>query len=142
LAANLVLLGTSPAFAAPDAYPSRQEADKHFEHGVSLYMEADYRAALVEFLRAYELAPNGVVLFNIGETQYQLRDYAAALETFQRYLVEAPADDKHRPIAERNIKELSTRVGQLRVVTIPPGATVSINDRVVGESPLQKPIVV
>src|SRR6185295_9813157 len=119
LAANLVLLGTSPAFAAPDAYPSRQEADKHFEHGVSLYMEADYRAALVEFLRAYELAPNGVVLFNIGETQYQLRDYAAALATFERYLVESPQGDSHRQLVDANVKELRTRVGRLTITTFP-----------------------
>lgn len=131
---------SSVARAEPDVVVG--EAEHHFQDGVALYLHGDYRGALGEFTHAYTLAPNGVVLFNIGETQYQLRDYAAALETFQRYLVEAPADDKHRPIAERNIKELSTRVGQLRVVTIPPGATVSINDRVVGESPLQKPIVV
>lgn len=129
----------SVALAEPDGVG---EAERHFQDGVALYLEADYRGALVEFTRAYTLAPNGVVLFNIGETQYQLRDYAAALQTFQRYLFEAPADDKHRPIAERNVKELSTRVGQLRVVTVPPGATVSINDHVVGESPLQKPIMV
>ncbi len=131
---------SSVASAEPDA--GLGEAERHFQGGVALYLEADYRGALVEFTRAYTLAPNGVVLFNIGETEYQLRDYAAALGTFQRYLFEAPADDKHRPIAERNIKELSTRVGQLRVVTVPPGATVSVNDRVVGESPLQKPIMV
>lgn len=130
----------SVALAAPD--DAVGEAERHFQDGVRLYLDADYRGALVEFTRAYTLSPNGVVLFNIGETEYQLRDYAAALETFQRYLFEAPADDKHRPIAERNVKELRTRVGQLRVVTVPPGATVSINDRVVGESPLQKPIVV
>jgi hypothetical protein len=131
---------SSVALAEPDAGVG--EAERHFQQGVQLYLEADYRGALVEFTRAYTLAPNGVVLFNIGETEYQLRDYAAALGTFQRYLFEAPADDKHRPIAERNVKELSTRVAQLRVVTVPPGATISINDRVVGESPLQKPIMV
>jgi tetratricopeptide (TPR) repeat protein len=131
---------SSVALAEPDAGVG--EAERHFQDGVALYLEADYRGALVEFTRAYTLSPNGVVLFNIGETEYQLRDYAAALETFQRYLFEAPADDKHRPIAEHNIKELRTRVAHLRVVTVPPGAMVSINDRVVGESPLQKPIAV
>lgn len=131
---------SSVALAEPDVVVG--EAERHFQDGVALYLRGDYRGALAEFTHAYTLSPNGVVLFNIGETQYQLRDYAAALETFQRYLFEASADDKHRPIAEHNIKELSTRVGQLRVVTVPPGATVSINDHVVGESPLQKPIVV
>ena len=47
--------------AARAADPNLREADKHFQHGVSLYVEADYRAALVEFTRAYALAPNGML---------------------------------------------------------------------------------
>jgi len=58
-----------------------REAGKHFQRGVTLYNETDYRAALVEFRRAYDLAPNAAVLYNIGETEYQLRDYASALIT-------------------------------------------------------------
>jgi hypothetical protein len=132
---------TSPSLAAEPPDSGLRDADRHFERGVALYTEADYRGALIEFMRAYTLAPNGVVLFNIGETQYQLRDYAAALATFQQYLVEVP-DDSHRALAVRNIKELRGRVGELRVVTIPPGATISINDRVVGQAPLEKPVIV
>ena len=45
-------------------------------------------------------------------------------------------------IAQRNIKELVPRVGQLRVVTVPPGATISINDRILGQTPFRKPVVV
>ena len=80
------LLAPVAAVAEPDG--SVREADRHFQRGVALYVEADYRGALVEFERAYTLAPNGIVLFNVGETQYQLRDYAAALATFEHYLVE------------------------------------------------------
>ncbi|HET6146136.1 MAG TPA: PEGA domain-containing protein [Polyangia bacterium] len=143
LLAVSVVLGAAPlAGAAQDAHPSRQEADKHFEHGVALYMEADYRAALVEFLRAYELAPNGVVLFNIGETQYQLRDYAAALATFERYLAESPQNDSHRQLVEANVKELRTRVGRLTITTFPVGAEITVDDRVIGKTPFGKPVVV
>src|SRR4029077_20963004 len=80
--------------------------------------------------------------FNVGETQYQLRGYAAALATFEHYLVEAPANDSHRTLAEANIKELRGRVGRLRIVTVPPGAEVSIDDKVVGQTPFEKSIVV
>ncbi len=131
----------SPSLAAEEPAAGLREADRHFERGVALYTDTDYRAALVEFTRAYTLAPNAVVLFNIGETQYQLRDYAAALATFEQYLAEGP-EDSHRALAARSIKELRGRVGELRVVTIPPGATISFNDRVVGQSPLEKPVIV
>jgi tetratricopeptide (TPR) repeat protein len=131
-----------PAAAAAEPDGTVREADRHFQRGVALYVEADYHGALVEFTRAYTLAPNGTVLFNVGETQYQLRDYAAALATFQEYLVEAPANDAHRALAEANVKELRTRVGRLRIVTVPAGAEISIDDRVIGQTPFEKPIVV
>ena len=133
-------MAPSAAVAEPDG--SVREADRHFQRGVALYVEADYRGALVEFERAYTLAPNGIVLFNVGETQYQLRDYAAALATFEHYLVESPANDSHRTLAEANIKELRTRVGRLRIVTVPAGAEISIDDKVVGQTPFEKSIVV
>jgi tetratricopeptide (TPR) repeat protein len=140
LAVCLASVGaTEIAVAAP---ATRREADRHFDHGVALYMEADYRGALVEFLRAYEIAPNSVVLFNIGETQYQLRDYAAALATFERYLVETPRTDSRRTLVEANVKELRTRVGRLTITTFPVGAEISVDDRVIGKTPFDRPVVV
>jgi tetratricopeptide (TPR) repeat protein len=134
------VMAPATAVAQPDG--TVREADRHFQRGVALYVEADYRGALVEFERAYTLAPNGIVLCNVGVSQYQLRDYAAALARFDPYLVEAPENDSHRTLAEANIKELRTRVGRLRVVTVPPGAEVSIDDKVVGQTPFEKSIVV
>lgn len=142
LVIGLAALVMAPAVAVAQPDGGVREADRHFQRGVALYVEADYRGALVEFERAYTLAPNGIVLFNVGETQYQLRDYAAALATFEHYLVEAPANDSHRTLAEANIKELRGRVGRLRIVTVPPGAEVSIDDKVVGQTPFEKSIVV
>jgi tetratricopeptide (TPR) repeat protein len=130
------------ANAADDNGARVREADKHFQNGVTLYIEADYRAALVEFNRAFALAPNGVVLFNVAETQYQLRDYAGALATFERYLAEAPPSDGHRAVAESSLKELRTRVGRLTITTVPSGAEVSIDDRVIGKTPLDKAVIV
>jgi tetratricopeptide (TPR) repeat protein len=132
----------TPTAAVAEPEGTVREADRHFQRGVALYVEADYHGALVEFERAYTLAPNGIVLFNVGETKYQLRDYAGALATFEHYMVEAPVNDSHRTLAEANIKELRTRVGRLRIVTVPPGAEISIDDKVVGQTPFEKSIVV
>ena len=118
------------------------EAGKHFQRGVTLYGEADYRGALVEFKRAYDLAPNGAVLYNIGETEFQLRDYAGALTTFERYLVESGPTDSHRAEVETNVRELKSRVGQVTITTVPSGAEVSIDDRALGKTPLDGPVVV
>jgi PEGA domain len=121
---------------------SVREAATHFQRGVTLYGETDYRGALVEFNRAYALAPGRVVLYNIGQTDYQLRDYAGALTMFERYLAETGPSDSHRTELEHSVKELKARVGRLTVVTIPPGAEVSIDERVVGKTPFERPVIV
>ena len=119
-----------------------REAACHFQRGVTLYSQADYPGALLEFRRAYEVTPNGSVLYNIAETEYQLRDYASALTTFERYLVEAGNADSHRVEVETNIIELRSHVGRLTINTIPRGAEVSVDDRVVGKTPFDNPVVV
>lgn len=119
-----------------------QDAAKHFELGVSLYSEADYRAALVEFERAYALAPNATVSYNIAEAQYQLQDYASALATFERYLSQTSSGDPRRGEVEQTIGVLHQRVGRLNVETDPVGADVAVDDQPVGRTPFDQPIVV
>jgi tetratricopeptide (TPR) repeat protein len=130
------------ARAAQDGENPIREAAKHFQRGVALYSEADYSAALVEFQRAYALAPNAAVLYNVGETEFQLRDYASALSTFERYLSEANAGDPHRTEVESNVRTLRARVGHLAIVTIPAGADVTIDDRPVGRTPIDRSLLV
>jgi tetratricopeptide (TPR) repeat protein len=125
-----------------DASSPQREAARHFERAVTLYAEADYQAALVEFKRAYTTVPNPTVLYNIGETEYQLQSYADALAAFTRYLSDAPQGAAHRSEVEGSIEVLKTRVGRLSIVTVPPGAEVSLDDVVVGKTPLAERLVV
>jgi hypothetical protein len=141
-AAALLAAMTSPTGARADDNGSTHDAARHFQRGVALYGEADYRAALVEFKRAYAIAPNTAVLYNVGETQYQLQDYAGALTTFERYLAESGPSDGHRSEVENDLDILRARVGHVGVVTIPPGADVSVDDQAVGRTPIDKPLLV
>jgi hypothetical protein len=118
------------------------EAGKHFQRGVTMYNEADYRAALVEFRRAYEIAPNAAVLYNIGQTYYQLQNYAAALVALGRYLTEAGPTAPHRKDVEQTIDTLQTRVGKVAISTGAPGADITVDDELVGKSPLEEPVLV
>jgi hypothetical protein len=134
----------SPASRAadPETGGSTHEAAKHFQRGVALYGETDYRAALVEFKRAYSIAPNAAVLYNVGETEFQLQDYAAALTTLQQYLAESSPSDSHRAEVEGSVEVLRARVGHVTVTTSPTGADVSIDDQAVGKTPLERPVLV
>ena len=114
-----VVLGGSATVAYADT-PAK-EASKHFQRGVALYGEADYRAALVEFRKAYEIAPNATVLYNIGQTYYQLQNYAAALTTLERYLNEAGAQAAHRSEVETTLEILQSRVVRVSITSNLPG---------------------
>jgi hypothetical protein len=119
-----------------------REAGKHFQRGVTLYNEADYRAALVEFKRAHDIAPNPTVLYNIGQTYYQLQNYAAALTTLDRYLAEAGPGAAHRSDVEATIETLQARVGKISITAAPADFEISIDDEPIGKTPLREPVLV
>jgi hypothetical protein len=130
-----------PTQTAPDA---TVEARAHFDRGVTFYDETDYAAALVEFQRAYALAPAWQVLFNIGQSQFQLRLYAPALGTLRRFLAEGgdrvPA--ARRSVADSEIADLANRVGHLDITSNERGAAISVDGEPVGTAPLKEPPLV
>jgi hypothetical protein len=145
LARIIVALILPMALVSPRAARAEEgarEAGKHFQRAVALYGEADYRAALVEFRRAYALSPNAAVLYNVGEAEYQLQDYAGALVTFERFLSESSPLDSHHAEVESNVETLRSRVGRLTITTSPPGADIAVDDQVVGKTPLDRSVLV
>jgi PEGA domain-containing protein len=122
--------------------PSVSRAGAHFRRGVELYGEANYAGALVEFKRAYALVPSSAALYDLGEAQFQLQDYAGALQTFRRFLSEFGPGEGHRAEVEANVALLAARVGHLNVTTIPGGADITIDDEPVGKTPLGASILV
>jgi len=131
-----------PSTAAAQESSATKDAGKHFGRGVALYGEADYRGALVEFTRAYAIAPNIAVLYNVGEAQYQLQDYAGALTTFEKYLADAAPTESRRAEVESDVEVLRARVGRLTITTTPAGADVTIDDQAIGRTPFDKSVLV
>src|SRR6476659_10093471 len=109
----VLLLAAAPA-RANDAVT--REAGKHFQRGVDLYNDGDFRGALVEFKKAYATWPRANVLYDIGQTEYQLLDYASALKTMERYLAETGPNAAHRAEVESTVEILIGRVGSLALV--------------------------
>jgi hypothetical protein len=151
LAAALALgsLPAAPSWAAdaspdPHADPRAVEASKHFGHGVKLSDDGDWRAAVIEFERAYAIAPNFRVLFDIGQCRYQLHDYPGALAAFQKYMNEGgdavPPD--RRAQVDADIDLLKGRVATLRVVSATADAQVTLDDANIGTTPLSTPVAV
>ncbi len=143
LAAALAMVAPSTRAQAQPA-ASSAETKLHFQRAVKLYAEEDYRGALVEFKRAYELSNNYVILYNLGQTSFQLRDYAAALASFEKYLGAGGAQiaAARRQDVEKDLDDLRGRVAKVTIETSVPGASISVDDVAVGKSPLPGPITV
>lgn len=148
-AATLALsltVALAPRVALADG-PSKEAVDEgraRFSRGIELYRDGDYKAALVEFKRAYEVAPAPRILYNLGQAYFQLQDYAGALDAFERYLADGaskiPADRKKQ--VTEDVAKLRGRVGTLAITSNVDGAEISVDDVVVGTAPLPKPITV
>jgi hypothetical protein len=137
-----IAVPSAPSAALAAAPPN--DAAAHFDRGVRFYAEGDYPAALVEFRRAYEIAPNWQVLFNLGQTYFQLRDYANALVTLRRFVREGGNDIRKddRATVDPELADLVNRVGTVTVRANVDGASVSIDDQVVGTTPMHDPVLV
>jgi tetratricopeptide (TPR) repeat protein len=144
LAALLAAASPAGARAEPDPRQGGEldEAREHARRGAARYREGKFAAALAEFQRAYALAPNYRVLYNVGQTQAELQDYAAAVGTLERYLSEGGAQiPQHRRAAvEAEVAKLSARVASVQVQVNVDGADVLIDGTPVGRSPLAGPL--
>jgi hypothetical protein len=119
-----------------------RDAGKHFQRGVDLYNDGDFRGALVEFKRAYDIWPRANVLYDIGQTQFQLMDYAGALATMNRYLAETGAAAAHRAEVESTVEVLRGRVGRVLLTTEVAGCDVAVDDQAVATTPVQQALMV
>jgi len=144
-ALSLFLLARlSSAADTPPTAGAVAEAGTHFHRGVELYKDTDYAGAVVEFKRAYDLAPNWRVLYDLGQAYYQLQHYAQALQAFDGYLAQGGAKipAARRAAVERERVELASRVARLDITVSADGAEVRVDDDSVGTSPLRDPVLV
>jgi hypothetical protein len=136
--------GEAKPAAAQPTKEAREEAASRFRKGFELFKEGDYQAALIEFRRAYELAPNYNVLYNIGQVHFQLQDYANALTSLERYLAEGgdKVPDKRKEEVQRDIDKLKARIANLDITTNVPEVEIAIDDVPMGKTPFAKPVMV
>jgi hypothetical protein len=138
------LLSATVAQAKSPSKSEVAEAHKRFQRATELYEESNLAGALAEFRKAYALAPNYKVLYNIGQLCFLLQDYPCAYTSFSRYLGEGSADlsPERRDEVQRDVNRLQARVAKLRIVASKPGAEVTIDDVPVGKTPLPEPVLV
>lgn len=122
-----VLLVASPVGASDLA----EEADLLFRMGNERARAGEYREALLHYLHSNRLVHNRNVIFNIASMHEALGQHADAY----RYYVES-LDTDMDPASRAGVLEaigrMRQRIGVVRVVTDPPGATIFVDRKDLG----------
>lgn len=121
-----------PKPAAPvDA--NTEAARRHFQNGIKLYEDENYKGALAEFEAAYALKPGASSLKNIALSQKALYRYAEAAETLQKVLSKHAAEltPQEKAAVEQAVSELAGLVGSIVIRVVPAHAKVSVGGRAV-----------
>ncbi len=146
---------TTPAGASaagPDDPARFREARSHFDAGRAHYGQHAWRDAIREFELARSRVPSADLAFNIARCHEQLNEYDAAIQEYERYLREKVDPPDREPVTRKiaSLRELAetARVARrqrpdtalLRVTVSEPAASVRIDARVIGQSPIADPI--
>ncbi len=135
----------SPAIAgAQTAAPvtaARAEAIARFDRALKLFNDGDNAAALAEFQRTLELAPNPVVLYNVGLVQAAMGRPVEAVETFDKLLAAPGALTPEQTARARETRAAQAdRIAGLMVKVNVEGAAIEVDNLDVAKSPVTKPL--
>jgi tetratricopeptide (TPR) repeat protein len=128
----------SPSTPAAPEDPAVEEARAHYNRGIALFNDGDYKLALIEIQRSYEMSHNWRILYNLGQVDLQLNRYAEAMSTLERYLHEGGTEvpQQHQVDVARQLAALRDRTAHITITTNVPGVDISIDDTSVGTTPL------
>jgi tetratricopeptide (TPR) repeat protein len=130
--------------AAPASPAAGEEASNHFKRGLQLFDEGDYTLALVEFERAYQLAPNYRALYNIALVNMQLGRYSDASRTLEKYLHDGGDQIAPTRLAEvkKTLGELKFRTATVDVAANVAGAEVTLDGKPLDPSSMRGPMMI
>lgn len=139
----------SPRTVPPPAAGSLAEtlsgsAKEDYDAGRVLFDDQDYAGALVKFQRAFEATPDPRLLWNMAACEKSSRHYANALALLERYRREGDIRMSEGQRAElvTLIDTLQTLISRVHLVVDEPGASVFVDDRLAGSTPLSDTLFV
>ena len=136
----LVVPRSAEAQGAEPSAADRSAAQEAYRHAVESFDANRHAEALIDFKRAYALAPAFRILYNIGLCQAALGDSLAAVEAFSGYLRQGGAriESPRRAQIDAEIARLSKQLAWLTLEVVEPGAELSVDGAVVGIGPLTR----
>jgi tetratricopeptide (TPR) repeat protein len=115
----IVIAAGTISHADPD--PDPDPAPDHLAQGRALYERGDYPGARAELLLAYEADPRPDLLFALGQVEFHLEHYDAAIDYYQRFLATAPSEHD-AALAQQALGAARTaqRAPPPTTITLPP----------------------
>jgi hypothetical protein len=140
-----IVPGAARAQTAPPApvvdSVARDEARAHFELGLAHFDRGEYGAALAEFLRSRALFPTRAATRDAILCLRKENRFDEALDLVESFTREFPdLSDTDRAFAAKEERELRASVGALDVRSTEAGASVVIDGRARGVTPLAGPL--
>ena len=134
----------SAAVSSSEKVSDVELARQHFRAGVDYYRDGDLSASLVEFKRAYMIAPNFRVLYNLGQVSQELREYPDAKRYYERYLREGAdqVDAARKQEVTAALVKVRARIAELVLTSSVADAEYFVDDVSVGKGPLHEPVTV
>jgi hypothetical protein len=133
LLAALVLLGIA---GSARAQPGVAESEEHFQRGLRLWDQSDFKGALVQLRRSYELNPKPDILYNVAFVLVRLDDPVPAVEALDRILRDPGSLPAERvETARRTREEQASHIGQL-LVRSNVDASLSLDGVLIGRTPM------
>jgi tetratricopeptide (TPR) repeat protein len=122
----LAVPAASFAQAQPQEDLGTQRARALFEAGRAAFEASDYEAALRNFRESYELSHRAALLYNIGICADRLRHDQEALESFEQFLAQSPADAPQRHDVEVRVAAIRAQLASGGGSTLPGGGDESL----------------
>ncbi|MDI1447057.1 PEGA domain-containing protein [Polyangium sp. 6x1] len=129
-----------PDPAAEAEAKAKADARKHFEQGLALFDAGSMEAALPEFLTSLSIYPTRAAKKNAALCLRRLNRFDEAFDMNEELLAFPGVTEEEKQLATHEIAELRPLVGDLVVEGVPDGATISIDGKPRGTTPLKGPI--
>ncbi len=122
----------------------KAEAKELFAAGVGLFKKGQHAQALEKFQASYELRPHWRLHLNIGLCFKELSMYTEAKAEFDEFLQKGAEkmDDASLEQVFTELEDLKNIIAVLGIDVLNPGATVKLDGKEVGTSPILGPIEV
>ena len=120
------------------------EAKASYEAGKVLFRDRDFGGSLVKFQAAYNQSKDARLKWNIAACEKNQRHYARVQRLIREYMTEGgdklTAQDMED--ARELLKTIEPFVVRLKLSVSQPGATVYVDDEIIGKTPIAEAIVV